>query len=315
MLFSLLRDYQPVDSITQILAADDDAKIDAICMLDPGTGYLPPSYGVPNNHPHWGQVISWIIGQRRGKVVETGRILKLDLIDGGSGYVETPEVQISAPPGDGTNKKVQATAKAVLGKGKNKGVIEKIEIVNPGLGYNAIDEVTVTITPPDKGWTAASAKAILEYQVARIDIVHEGRGYAAEKPINVDIDPPPGVDASGDIARRAFAVAYPKGKTTSYASFISNNVVKASSSSVDTSAWIAGPTSSQLLSLMPSGFGLQFDEKLEKYILTTPSSSNTWEDIITGSLEGRTSNQSIQYLAFGEGVPSSLKSPWICHLY
>jgi len=220
-------------------------------------------------------------------MVETGRILKLELVDGGSGYVETPEVQISAPPGNGTNKKVQATAKAVLGKGKNKGVIEKIEIVNCGLGYNAIDEVTVTITPPDKGWTAASAKAILEYQVARIDIVHEGRGYAAEKPINVVIDRPPGMDATGDIARSAFAVAYPKGKTTSYASFISNNVVKASSSSVDTSAWIAGPTSSQLLSLMPSGFGLQFDEKLEKYILTTPSSSNTWEDIITGSLEGR----------------------------
>eukprot|EP00985_Skeletonema_marinoi_P031217 scaffold36981_cov131-Skeletonema_marinoi.AAC.1 len=292
LLFSLLRDYQPVDSITQILAADDDAKIDAICMLDPGTGYLPPSYGVPNvslsEPPTLGaKLFPGSLAKGEARMVETGRILKLDLIDGGSGYVETPEVQISAPPGDGTNKKVQATAKAVLGKGKNKGVIEKIEIVNPGLGYNAIDEVTVTITPPDKGWTAASAKAILEYQVAGIDIVHEGRGYAAEKPINVDIDPPPGVDASGDIARRAFAVAYPKGKTTSYASFISNNVVKASSSSVDTSAWIAGPTSSQLLSLMPSGFGLQFDEKLEKYILTTPSSSNTWEDIITGSLEGR----------------------------
>eukprot|EP00986_Skeletonema_menzelii_P010658 scaffold5273_cov158-Skeletonema_menzelii.AAC.19 len=292
LLFSLLKDYQPVESITQILAADDDAKIDAICMLDPGTGYLPPSFGIPTvsfpEPPTLGaKLFPGSLAKGEARMVETGRILKLELVDGGSGYVETPDVQISAPPGDGTNRKIQATAKAILGKGKNKGVIEKIQIVNPGLGYNAIDEVTVTITPPDKGWTAASAKAILEYQVAQIDVVNEGRGYAAEKPVNVIIDPPPGADAAGDIARSAFAVAYPKGKMTSYASFMTSNVVKASSSSVDTSAWIAGPTSSQLLTLLPSGFGLQFDDKLERYILTTPSSSNNWEDIITGRLEGR----------------------------
>jgi len=292
LLFSLLKDYQPTDSITQILAADDDAKIDSVCMLDPGTGYLPPSYGVPNvsfpEPPTLGAALfRGSLAKGEARMVETGRILKLELVDGGSGYVEPPDVEISRPTGDGNFKKVPATAKAILGKGKNKGVIERIEIVNPGLGYNAIDEVTVNITPPDKGWTAASAKAILEYQIAYIDIVHEGRGYAAEKPVNVIIDPPPGADATGSISKSAFAVAYPKGKTTSYASFISNNVVKASSSNVDTSAWVAGPTSSQLLTLLPSGFGLQFDDKLERYILTTSSSSNTWDDVIAGSLEGR----------------------------
>lgn len=297
LLFSLLKDYQPVDSITQILAADDDAKIDVVSMLDPGTGYLPPSYGVPTvsfpEPPTLGaKLFPGSLAKGEARMVETGRILKLELLDGGSGYVDTPDVQISAPRGDGDGKSsskkvVQATAKAILGKGKNKGVVERIEIVNPGLGYNAMDGVTVTITPPDKGWTAASAKAILEYQVAQIEIVHEGRGYAAEKPVNVIIDPPPGADATGGISRSAFAVAYPKGKTTSYASFITNNIVKASSSSVDTSAWVQGPTSSQLLTLLPSGFGLQFDDKLERYILTTSSSSDNWEDIITGSLEGR----------------------------
>ena len=290
LLFSLLKDYQPTDSITQILAADDDAKIDAVCMLDPGTGYLPPSYGVPNvsfpEPPTLGAALfRGSLAKGEARMVETGRILKLELIDGGSGYVEAPNVEISPPTGN--FKKVPATAKAILGKGKNKGVIERIEIVNPGLGYNAVDEVTVNITPPDKGWKAASAKAILEYQIAYIDIVHEGRGYAAEKPVNVIIDPPPGADATGSISKSAFAVAYPKGKTTSYASFISNNVVKASSSNVDTSAWVAGPSSSQLLTLLPSGFGLQFDDKLERYILTTSSSSNTWDDVIAGSLEGR----------------------------
>ncbi len=299
LLFSLLKQYQPVDSITQILAADDDAKIDIVSMLDPGTGYLPPSYGVPNvsfpEPPTLGaKLFPGSLAKGEARMVETGRILKLELVDGGSGYVDIPDVQISAPPGGGgggdgkiSKKVVQATAKAILGKGKNKGVIERIDIVNPGLGYNAIDEVTVAITPPDKGWTAASAKAILEYQVAQIDIVHEGRGYAAEKPVNVIIDPPPRADSTGGISRSAFAVAYPKGKTTSYASFITNTVVKASSSSVDTSAWVQGPTSSQLLTLLPSGFGLQFDDKLERYILTTSSSSNNWEDVITGSLEGR----------------------------
>ena len=292
LLFSLLKEYQPVDSITQILAADDDAKIDSICMLDPGTGYLPPVYGVPKvsfpEPPTLGaKLFPGSLARGEAKMVETGRILKLELVDEGSGYGEVPEVLISAPSGDGAIRKIQATAKAIMGRGKNKGVIDRIEIVNPGLGYNAIDEVTVSITPPDKGWTTASAKPILEYQVAQINVVQEGRGYAAEKPVNVIIDPPPGLDAAGQKPRAAFAVAYPTGKTTSYASFISNNVVKASSSSVDTSAWIAGPTSSQLLTLLPSGFGLQFDDKLERYILTTPSSSNKWEDIITGSLQGK----------------------------
>lgn len=292
LLFSLLREYQPVDSITQILAADDDAKIDSICMLDPGTGYLPPVFGVPRvsfpEPPTLGaKLFPGSLARGEARMVETGRILKLELVDGGSGYSEVPEVLISAPSGEGAIRKIPATAKAIMGRGKNKGVIDRIEIVNPGLGYNAIEEVTVTITPPDKGWTAASAKPILEYQVAQIDVVQEGRGYAAEKPVNVIIDPPPGLDAAGQKPRAAFAVAYPTGKTTSYASFISNNVVKASSSSVDTSAWIAGPTSTQLLTLLPSGFGLQFDDKLERYILTTPSSSNKWEDIITGSLEGK----------------------------
>lgn len=293
LLFSLLKDYQPVESITQILAADDDAKIDTVLMLDPGTGYLPPLVGgVPKvsfpEPPTLGAKMfrgSLAIGEAR--LVETGRILKIELIDGGNGYTDPPDVEITSPPTGGTKKKIQATAQAYLGKGKNKGVIERIEVVNPGLGYEAIHGVTVTISPPDQGWNTASAKALLEYQVAQIDIIHEGRGYAAEKPVNVVIDPPPGADATGSLSRSAFAVAYPKGKTTSYASFISNNVVKAASSNVDTSAWMTGPTSSQLLTLLPSGFGLQFDDKLERYILTTSSSSNTWEDVMSGSLEGR----------------------------
>jgi hypothetical protein len=58
-------------------------------------------------------------------------------------------------------------------------------------------------------------------------------------------------------------------------------------SSVDTSQWLAGPTSSQLLALLPSGFGVQYDDGLGRYVLSRSMSTNDWEDILAGNLEGQ----------------------------
>ena len=193
---------------------------------------------------------------------------------------------------------VGATARAYLGKKKLKGSVDRIEIVYPGSGYRDGDVVVVTISPPEgKDGIAATARAILEYEVERVDVIEGGRGYAAEKPINVVIDPPPpnppsypGSGTIGVAVRSAFAVSYPKGKSTSYGSFIgpdSETVVSASMSSVDTSQWLAGPTSSQLLALLPSGFGLQYDDGLGRYVLSRSMSTNDWEDILAGNLEGQ----------------------------
>ena len=296
LLFSLLKEYQPVDCITQILAADDDAKIDDVVMMDVGAGYPPdtiPSVDFPDP-PTVGTDFPNSIAEGKALMNDTGRLLKVEVVDGGSGYLNAPSVEISFPPNDTTgngSERIRATAEAYLGKKKPlKGSVEKIELSYPGMGYNSLDDIIVTVSPPEKGGVTATAKAILEYEVGGIEVIDGGRGYAAEKPLNIVIEPPPGAARGSGGSRSAFAVAYPIGKSTSYQSFIDNtssSVVSASLSNVDTSQWIAGPQSSQLLALLPSGFGLQYDLVLERYILSRSTSSNDWDEILGGSLEGQ----------------------------
>eukprot|EP00804_Cyclotella_cryptica_P012664 CCRYP_020193-RA/>CCRYP_020193-RA protein AED:0.03 eAED:0.03 QI:1528/0.5/0.33/1/1/1/3/0/533 len=210
---------------------------------------------------------------------ESGRVLTIDMIDGGSGYTKAPIVEIS-PPNTTSVESAQATAKAFLGKGKSKGSIERIEIVNRGMGYLSTSDVTVAISPPEApDGRLATAKAILEYQVAGVEIVDPGRGYAAERPMRIVIEPPPG---SGGSSRPATAISYPRGRSTSYKSFLPTGDSEADIPQTS-SNWINGPTSSQLLTLLPSGFGLEFDTSLKRYILTTATSDDF---NVLGTLEG-----------------------------
>ncbi|KAL3807279.1 hypothetical protein ACHAXA_002815, partial [Cyclostephanos tholiformis] len=293
LLFSLINsEYQPVDSITQLLAVDDDAIIDDVDLVDGGAGYAtdaPVGVTFPDP-PTLGTKFGGSIARGVAVMRRTGRILRVDLIDGGSGYATAPTVEISVGGGSAVGE--GAIARAYLGRKKLKGSVDRIEIVYPGSGYGSGDGdvVVVTVSPPEgKDGVAATARATLEYEVERVNVIDGGRGYAAEKPINVVIDPPPS-NPGGVAVRSAFAVSYPKGKSTSYGSFIGPNsetVVSASISNVDTSQWIMGPTSSQLLALLPSGFGLQYDDGLGRYVLSRSSSTNDWEDILAGRLEGQ----------------------------
>ena len=298
LLFSLLGENQPVDRITQILAADDDARIVKVEMLDGGAGYPPPAYTTPDvifpDPPTLDTDFGGSTATGTAIMKESGGILKVELIQGGRGYLNPPTVEISYPPNtnDGDGERVQATAQATLGKKKNKGSVEQIEIVVPGRGYNSLNDITVTISPPESSdGVPARAKSILEYQVAGVNITEAGCGYAAEKPINIVIDPPPGAARGKRGSRSAFAAASPVGKSTSYESFLgsdSDSFVSAAISDVDTSQWVAGPSSGQLVKLLPSGFGLQYDIALERYILSRSTTSNNWDDILGGSLEGQT---------------------------
>lgn len=293
LLFSLLEsEYQPVDSITRILAYDDDACIDRVEMVDGGAGYgdLIPAITFPDP-PTLGTKFGGSVARGVAVMKATGRILSIELIHCGSGYTQEPSVTISYPVGD----HLPATARAYLGKKKSKGSVDRIELVFFGAGYNPDDwDGIITISPPEeKDGATATARAILDYEVSRIDILENGRGYASEKPINVVIEPPPPNLNGGVTIRSAFAVSYPKGLATSYGSFIgpeSETVVSASISNVDTSQWIAGPTSSQLLALLPAGFGVQYDDTLERYILGLSSGDNDWKKILDGSLEGQKFN-------------------------
>ena len=289
LLFSLLKEGQPVDRITKILAFDDDAKIESVFIVDKGTGYPPeftPAVKFPEP-PTLGPEFEGSSASGTAMMKSTGRLLRIDVLDSGSGYSSTPTISISSPGERYANETIQATARAVFGKKRSKGGIERIEVTQPGNGYAPLDDVEVTVSKPEApDGVIARAKAIFEYEVEGVNITHAGRGYAAEKPIRVDVAPPPEI---GDKSKpsAAAAVAYPRGKSTSYASFVgSNNFLSGSSSSVDTSQWIQGPSSTQLLALLPSGFGLQYDEIVKRYQLTS-ASSTSWETILSGRLKGQ----------------------------
>ena len=302
LLFSIMKEYQPVDTITQILAADDDARIDTIEIVDGGAGY-PPPFDFDNNAtdtpaapkvtfpdpPTMGTDFPGSIAKGVAIMKETGRILRIEITNSGAGYINAPTVDISCPEGDN----LQAIGRAYLGKRKLKGSVDRIELINPGMGYSPSSQlgITVTISPPESNdGVTATARPILEYEVSDIKILDKGRGYAAEKAIVLDIEPPPGAASGSGGSRSAFAVSYPKGKSTSYQSFIgsgSDSTVQSSLSNVDTSQWISGPSSRELLALLPSGFGVQYNDNLGRYILSRSSMDNNWEDIRDGKLQGQ----------------------------
>jgi hypothetical protein len=286
LMFSLLKEYQPVDLITQLLAADDEAKIENVIVTDGGAGYLPPDIHSPPkllfpDPPTLGTVFMGSVAQGRVVMKESGRVLRVDVINGGSGYTKPPTVEIGKTNSSGSEF-LRATAKAILGKGKLKGCIERIDIVTPGLGYSSMNDV-VTISPPDSPeGEVATAKAILEYQVAGVDIIDPGKGYATERPISVLIDPPP----HREMGRPATAISYPRGRSTSFKSFITidgepDNIQPSDAAS----SWVIGPTSQQLLTLLPSGFGLEFDTSLKRYVLSSAQTDN-FDDSMFGTLEG-----------------------------
>lgn len=279
LMFSLLKDYQPVELITQLLAADDDAKIDRVIITDGGSGYscnTPPNVIFPDP-PTLGTVFGGSVATGIIEMKETGRVLKVDVSHGGSGYSKPPIVEISIP-NSGNSETNRAKAKAIMGKGKAKGSIERIDIIDPGMGYSsASNAVVVTISPPDSPeGEAATANVNLECKVSGVNIIDPGKGYAAERPVKVIIDPPP------NSGRTATAVSYPRGKTTSFKSFLPLSETQTNNPQTN---WVIGPTSSQLLTLLPSGVGLDFDTSLKRYILATAQPDN-FDDSLFGTLEG-----------------------------
>ncbi|KAG7367921.1 mitochondrial carrier protein [Nitzschia inconspicua] len=199
LLFGLLEEVQPVEELNKLLASIDNGSISSVTIVDGGSGYAP-GYGPPRVEfppPTAGEDYKTALG--RAILQPNGRILRVDLIDRGFGYSSPPSITIS-PPGADRGVTIpgakEASAKAFIFKnGVNKGRLERIQIDDPGTGYNEGEKIRVIISPPElsakDGGVKATATAVLEYSVAGIDIIDGGNGYAVEKPIPVFVDPPP----------------------------------------------------------------------------------------------------------------------------
>ena len=150
LLFGLMETNQPVELITNLLANIDNATIASVTINDRGEGYSP-GYGPPivtfpepvNGHKAIG----------RANLRPNGRILRVDMVNRGSGYSDPPKITFSPPKMlNEDDAKPLPIAKAVIFKGGKssmlKGSIERIEIQEPGSGYIISDNIQVTISPP-----------------------------------------------------------------------------------------------------------------------------------------------------------------------
>ncbi|KAL7576091.1 hypothetical protein ACA910_000872 [Epithemia clementina (nom. ined.)] len=336
LLFALMEVNQPVNEITKLLAAIDNGSLkNGVEIINPGGGYAP-GYGPPLVSFPPPEAIGEGYEQATGRAIlrPNGRLLRIDIVNRGKGYKNAPTVTIGPPAAirfaekDDEEPAEQATAKAVVFRsGPNKGRIDRIELINPGVGYKKTEIIKVRVSPPDVaaegGGVTATATAILEYEVGAIEMTNNGTGYAVEKPIYVEVEPPPitarvnmndpmlvsriladgGTDLdpqrlqeimgskvmnaaskkmSGCLGRACYdtpveAVAYASSeRVDSYtSSFESGSGVPFVSGSGDYGTLDipkfgysqSNSASKQLLSLIPGGIGLVFDDELGRYVL------------------------------------------------
>lgn len=110
--------------------------------------------------------------------IVTGYVRKIDLINDGYNYYDTPVVSISTAPSGGINAEAVAITSCI----GNFCSVKEILIINPGSGY--LTEPTVTIT--SNTGVGATAKAIIEKTysgIGSITINNRGSGYVSSPSI------------------------------------------------------------------------------------------------------------------------------------
>ena len=110
--------------------------------------------------------------------IVTGYVRKIDLINDGYNYYDTPVVSISTAPSGGTNAEAVAITSCI----GNFCSVKEILLINPGSGY--VTEPTVTIT--SNTGIGATAKAIIQTTysgIGSIVITNNGDGYVSSPSI------------------------------------------------------------------------------------------------------------------------------------
>lgn len=241
-----------------------------------------------------------------------GRIERIQLIDGGSGYKdgEFIRIQISSPEMTPAEGGVTATATAVL-----ELEVAGIEITDPGSGYAVEKPISVDVEPPPVTARVNMNDPMMARIVTPDQLLPATTVPSKELKKKMDQSDPMSMTSillnaatadgkgggGGCIGRACYdepvqVIAYPRAKIDSYQSYrnpedtlrvqkvedaiqkgkdpTSVNVVSGASSGADTRLpfWGVQQSSTQLLSLLPSGIGLQYDDKLKRYALAVDQS-------------------------------------------
>jgi len=128
-------------------------------------------------------------------------IVKIDLVNDGTGYTLPPLVGISSAPSDGIN----ATAVAIMTSrtGQSGQSIDRIELTNPGFGYTVVP--TITIRSQNVFGTGAAATAVIaEGTLHTPTITNAGASYGIVPNVTIN---PVGLDTNIGIGSTAQAIA------------------------------------------------------------------------------------------------------------
>ena len=163
-------------------------SITSIEVAENGFGFTAPSVTVTDTSAAPGSDAT---------AVASGGIDDLVLVDGGSGYVDHPAVQVSMPDlADG----VQATAAAEMDA---NGVVIGVSIINPGSGYTKAPTIEIwdALVPNADGPAVVTATI----NVTRIDVSAGGVGYTTAPTVTITDSVAPfdkGASATATIASK-----------------------------------------------------------------------------------------------------------------
>ncbi|GMH96304.1 hypothetical protein TrVE_jg3717 [Triparma verrucosa] len=207
LLFSLIKSsQQPTLQITQNLALLENATLETVTLLSPGTGYAP-GYGPPLVTVSPPDSPLGSPAYVKSNLSKSGRILRIDVSSPGSGYASKPSIYVSAPK-NGTKATAQAYVK--------DGGLQRVEVVFGGEGYGE-EEVKVRVSLPENaGGTPATCVAVPELEVSSLEIINPGWGYSSNRTLELKIDPPP-------ITSRVNLNALPTKKTQSLINKLGSN--------------------------------------------------------------------------------------------
>ena len=294
LLFGLLGEStQPTKELTKLLASVDNGNVASVKLFnetfdgyemgsEPLQAIFPPPQAGDDYEPAEGRAI----------LKPTGKLLRIELDYPGSGYSIPPSVTIAPPLKGGT----QAIGEAKLvSKGPSKGTVKSIQLLEPGSGYADDDIPQVTLSLPDLiGGTLATAYPVLNMMINQIEITKAGSGYAIEKPLKVSVHSPKR-DAGGKEPTPSLVTVGEARVTAERSSFTAlsrdsdrqqvyklekdfekkynMNLLSSSVSAVDSDLpsllfWSERSTSAELLRLLPSGIGLEYDSASKRYVLS-----------------------------------------------
>mmetsp|Transcript_32251 Transcript_32251/g.96709 ORF Transcript_32251/g.96709 Transcript_32251/m.96709 type:complete len:641 (-) Transcript_32251:26-1948(-) len=160
----------------------------------------------------------------RAILKSTGRLLRVDVVDGGSGYTKPPTITVSQ---QGCETPALAQAKMATGMEDGKGVVEAIRLVDPGSGYDDSRPVAIEVSRPDSSdGRIAVLRPVLDMAVEGIEITRGGTGYAVERPLKVLVEVPSPSSSSKnkgkgeeDVELRMIGRAYVEADKSSFTSF------------------------------------------------------------------------------------------------